>query len=96
MRKMTGPKQSLLLALIAEGATGIVISSLGVWRATGEDPTGQADPGYATTETWTTPTVMALWGEDLLLSRERGSMVISAAGRVRGRELAAQRKAVAS
>ena len=88
MRAMTEAKRSLLLALIADGATGIAINNAGVWRVAGGDPTGQAPPSYATTQTWTTATVMSLWSDDILVSNgSRGSMRISAAGRQRALEL---------
>lgn len=88
MRAMTEAKRSLLLALIADGATGILINSAGAWRVLGEDPTGQASPGYATTKLWGTGTVMSLWKDDILVDNgSRGSMRISAAGRQRALEL---------
>ena len=86
MRKMTEAKRSLLLALIGEGATGIVISSQGVWRVVGHDKTGKAPQGYATDATWTRSTVMALWTEDLLVDcvvPSRGAFRLGSAGRVR-------------
>lgn len=95
MRAMTEAKRSLLLALIADGATGILINSAGAWRVLGEDPTGQASPGYATTKLWGTGTVMSLWKDDILVDNGSRaspppswwSMRISAAGRQRALEL---------